>query len=101
VDAQEPQDAHPLPERPKPQPAALRTVAYAFLAQSLVLHLEPDAATEFRIIVAQERKMEPQAAQQVPQAESESALVCSPEARSAQASSSREKQARSPLLAAQ
>jgi len=52
VDAQEPQDAHPLPERPKPQPAALRTVAYAFLAQSLVLHLEPDAVQGFLTVVA-------------------------------------------------
>jgi hypothetical protein len=51
----------------------------------------------------QERKIEPRAGQQVPQAESESVWlqVCSPQAHSARASSPRELWARCSLLSAQ
>ena len=56
--AQEPKTAHLLQENPKPQPAALLTVAYAFLAQFPVPHLEilipePVVAPELRMVVAE------------------------------------------------
>jgi hypothetical protein len=54
VDVQESQAAPLLPERLRLQPAALRTVAYAFLAQSLVLRLEPAVAPEVQMVAAQE-----------------------------------------------
>jgi hypothetical protein len=59
---------------------------------------------EHPMVVAKEvRKMEPQAGQQVPQAESESVSlkVCSPQAHSARASSPPELWARCSLLSAQ
>ena len=67
MDAQEPKAAHPQQERLKPRPAVLRTVAYAFLVQSLVLPLARDAAQEFLMVVVREipweRQMESRAAQ--------------------------------------
>jgi hypothetical protein len=58
VDAQELSAALPPQERPKPQLAAPRTVAYAFLAQFPVPHLEililePVVAPEFRMAVVE------------------------------------------------
>ena len=58
MDAQESKAARPPQERPKPQPAALRTVVYAFLAQFPVLYLgililEPVVAPELRTVVAE------------------------------------------------
>jgi hypothetical protein len=59
VDAPESKAARPPQERPKPQPAALRTVVYAFLAQFPVpqhlefLILEPVVAPEFRMVVVE------------------------------------------------
>jgi hypothetical protein len=54
--AQEPKAAHRRQENPKPPPAALRTVACAYLAQVPVPHpefLEPDAAREPQMVVAE------------------------------------------------
>ena len=58
MDAQESKAARPPQERPKPQPAAPRTVAYAFLAQFPVpdlefLILEPIVAPELRMVVVE------------------------------------------------
>jgi hypothetical protein len=58
VDAPESKAARPPQEPPKPQPAALRTVVYAFLAQFPVPHLEflilePVVAPEFRMVVVE------------------------------------------------
>ena len=58
MDAQESKAARPPQERPKPQPAALRTVVYAFLAQFPVLYLgililEPVVAPELRMVVVE------------------------------------------------
>ena len=58
MDAQESKAARPPQERPKPQPAALRTVVYAFLAQFPVPHLEflslePVVAPKFRMVVVE------------------------------------------------
>ena len=58
MDAQESKAARPPQERPKPQPAALRTVVYAFLAQFPVPHLEflslePVVAPELRMVVVE------------------------------------------------
>ena len=67
MDAQQPKAAHPREKRLRPRPAALRTVAYAFLVQSLVLPLARDAAQEFLMVAVRElpweRQMEPRAAQ--------------------------------------
>jgi hypothetical protein len=58
VDAQESKAALLPQERPKPQPAALRTVAYALPAQFPVPHLEflileSVVAPEFRMVVVE------------------------------------------------
>jgi len=58
VDVQESKAAPPPQERLKPQPAALRTVVYAFLAQFPVpdlefLILEPIVAPELRMVVVE------------------------------------------------
>ena len=58
MDAQESKAAPPPQERLKPQPAALRTVVYAFLAQFPVPDLEflipePVVAPELRMVVVE------------------------------------------------